>query len=93
VSGDSGLSVNLALLDAVTDYLASADAINALADGRLWLTSTLGTSNYGTGRYGEALKQVKSRSKEIFQILDRLDALLKRELEVNSKSNGQEILK
>ena len=84
VSEPSGLSVDPELLDAVVDYLARADAINSRIDTYLGLGAALGQSNYAAEIMSDAAQQTRDKSKEILEILGKLDALLERESKINS---------
>ncbi len=85
VSGRPGLSVSSDLLDAVTDYLTEADAINSLIDTYLWLAPAVGAADYATSARSNAVDRVKDISNKLSETLDRLDACLKSELEAAEK--------
>jgi len=81
ISGSPGLSVSPKLLDAVTDYLTEADAINSLIDTYLWLAPAIGTSEAAAFGRGDAVDQIKDICKRLSEILNRLDTYLTSELE------------
>jgi len=84
VSEPSGLSVDSELLDAVVDYLVCADTINSRIDTYLKFGAALGQSQYAGGIVGDAVREVRDKSKAIPDMLDRLDTLLERELDVSA---------
>ena len=84
VSEPSGLSVDPELLDAVVDYLAHADAINLGIDIYLGFGAAHGQSTYAGQIVSDAAQQARDKSKEILEILGKLDALLERESKTSS---------
>ncbi len=80
VSRDS-LSVDGSVLEAALDYLVCADTINALIDHYYGLAPAMGTSRPVTEECGATRGQIRTASKGLPEILNRLSSLLSRELE------------
>jgi len=77
VSGTRGLDVGDELLQAVTDYLVRADAINSLVD--LYPSSVAGYGIGGPKPAEVAVEIVAVSGQELCQILDQLETRLQEE--------------